>query len=268
MMRRCLNRFNYQYCKNVLTTLVQHGVEIDVDSAAWSAVNDAYTERDFISFVEDLSSSSLFNMFYNSRPKDINYFGNLIYNVEVKDGDFYFSYVKNIPQLRFDTLERIELGNSSTLILTYSDGSLKRASLETFLGKNCISFQDIECLLPECMSEMRFGKEIKELLLNLSSIPLPDNSGKYYNLVSNLFTSNGYDILSEYLNDTEIQVLQDFFVRKNWRENVTLCRDYMGSIISIIKEIIPEIINVGNYDMVKKLADAFEIDIWAISCGD
>lgn len=268
MMSRCLNQFNFQYCKSILDTLVQHGVDIDVDGAAWSAVNDAYNERDFISFVEKLSSGPLFNMFYNPITKDINYFGNLIYNVDVKDGNFHFFYVKNIPQLRIDKLERIEVGRHSTLILTYSDGVLKRASLETSFEKKYISFQDIDCLLPECMSEIRFGREVKKLLLELSSIPLPNNSGEYYNLIPNLFSSNGYDVLSEYLDDIEIQMLQDFFIRNKWRENVTLCRDYMGDIIRIIKDIIPDLINVGNYDKVKKLADAFEIDIWAISCGD
>lgn len=148
-----LNQFNYQYCKNILDILVQHGVVIDIESAAWSAVNDVYTECDFISFVEELSRGPLFNMFYNPRQKDVYYFGNLIYNVDIIDGDFHFSYVKDIPQLHTDKLQRIEMGHDDTLILTYLDGSLKRATLEKCFGKNEISLQDIDCLLPESMNE-------------------------------------------------------------------------------------------------------------------
>ncbi|MDE7463084.1 MAG: hypothetical protein K2M88_07980 [Muribaculaceae bacterium] len=266
MISKCLNQFNYQYCKNILDTLVQHGVVIDVERAAWTAVNDVYTECDFISFVEKLCRGPLFNIFYNPRQKDIDYFCNLIYNVEVKDGDFRFFYVKDIPLLHTDKLDRIQMGHYSTLILTYLDGSLKRATLEECFGKNEISLQDIDCLLPESMNEKKFGEEIKELLLGLSLIPLPNNSGLYYNLIPNLFDSKGYDILSDYLEDINIQVLQDFFIRNTWRENVILCRDYMYTIIKILKEIIPDIINIGDYDKIKKLADKFELDIWAISC--
>jgi len=263
-----LNQFNYQYCKNILETLVQHGVIIDVEGAALSAVNDVYTECDFISFVEKLSGGPLFNMFYNPSKKDVNYFGNLIYNVEVKDGDFHFTYVKDISNLHIDKLERIEVGSYSTLILTYLDGSLKRATLEEGFGKNEISFQDIECLLPESMNEKKFGEGIKKLLMELSLIPLPDNSGKYYNLIPHLFTNKGYDVLIDYIDDINIQVLQDFFIYNTWRENVILCRDYMYTIIEILNQIIPDIVNIGDYDKIKKLADKFILDIWMLSVDD
>lgn len=263
-----LNQFNYQYCKSVLEILVQHGVIIEVEGAAFSAVNDGYTECDFISFVKDLVKGPLFNIFCQSGNKSCDYFGNLILNVEIRNGEFQFTYVKDIPNMHIDKLTRIELGNYPTLILTYIDGTLKRALLEESFDKNQIILQDLNRLLPESMNEKKFGECVKSLLLELGQIPLPNHSGEYFNLISHLFTSEGYNVLADYVEDINIQVLQEFFIYNTWRENVTLCRDYMGTIIGILKEIILDIVNIGDYDKVKKLADEFELDIWALSFDD
>lgn len=244
-----LKDFSYQYCKQVVEILNQSGIELPSKEVAWSAVFDDYDEDDFVYFIKDAVKNHLISYFRLCKNKEVSEFLNLIYRVEIRDGEFYFIYIKELEFFKSHNVITIEIGaipKMDSLILTLESNQLYRIIFKMAFEDISLLIEPINELLPESCSWKLYRERLIKILSPIAQVKLPDqNEEHFYNylpLVLNNSSANQSDrlVLENYIDEPNLQcILELFSGQLDSIQNAP--RDSLYHYILILKEELPSL---------------------------
>lgn len=244
-----LKDFSYQYCKQVVEILNQSGIEFPSKEVAWSAVFDEYDEDDFISFIKNAVNGHLISYSRLAKNKKVSEFLNLIYRVEIRDGEFCFIYIKELEFFKSHNVITLEAGaipDMDSLILTLESNQLYRIIFEMEFDNVSLLIEPINEFLPESCSWKLYRERLIKILSPIAQVELPDqNEEHFYNylpLLLNNSSANQSDrlVLENYIDEPYLQcILELFSGQLDIIQNAP--RDSLHNYILILKEELPSL---------------------------